>query len=232
MTWFASKIRPEVEKEESRHRFLLATQKVAPEVLETLRDRVLPVYSAYDREDFLYALDEWAKKYNLNCSWVKKYAENTVRRWHKVPTHLKYLRWALELAYFSSEPLTINLNLNFSCSCPGWDPLNEKRKEARKRIENYAIKVLRENLKPDLEAYLNEMEQQSKATGAKTPQLKRARSEDSLLHYKWLALYKIKGQTYEEITAEWQKENDEFDFSTIYRGIRSAAERIELPLNS
>lgn len=110
----------------------------------------------------------------------------------------------------------------FEISVPTWNPLLETRAEAQKRI--FA------EVKKQVTASLNEVEEQAEVAGLervveKRPRPKKSRRRpDRFLHLEWLVRYQVQGWTYDKI----RKEYDLRSIDSVARACRDTAKLLGL----
>ncbi len=127
---------------EARMRFLDAVADVRPEVLESLRDDVLPLYDSWDllgpndvHGDLRDALEKWTERFNLSFNWVAETALATLRAWFVVyPEALDEIAGEWQHIAEGYWMLTSNDERRIIFKHAGWDPAGETRKAFEDRV--------------------------------------------------------------------------------------------------
>jgi hypothetical protein len=217
------------EQNDARNLFLIAIQEVAPEVLQWLRDQVLPLYnlkpldpklchvSLEDAKLFLpdelwRELQAWAEKFNLREDWLLEQAIDTLAVWRVCPALTQEpIEWGVYGrggGYMLPETHE-DRRLKFECA--GWSPTIERRDKARARIMA--------EFEAHLGAYLERLGQVAEQARFRQASEKRKRfGDDELTHFKWLVSYQVRGHSHREIAEKYG-----VDVRAISNGIKSAA---------
>ncbi len=176
----------------ARNEFLRDVETLAPEVLDDLQAATTP-------DD----LDRWARRWNLRAEWITHRAIATREYWREFPTMAGSWTPAQSLVWRAPAPSPFVVS-------PGYDPEEEDRTVARKRILE------------SVEPYLDAQEARARAAGAvaipKRPQL--------LDHVRWLVRFQVCGWPYARIQADARAGSRR----TVELGVRNAAAMVGLDL--
>jgi hypothetical protein len=217
--------------------FLKAIRQYTPEVLERLRDELMPRYSspalfaaasarlkskipprtppvpAADFADFKAALDSWAEQFRLGDRWLREIAVLTLDRWKACPADLATLNWAGLL--FRPTPLSLDRELTFSD--PGWLVESERWPEFAARVD--------EAFKQRLQEYRFSIEDQTSEFGVSAPpQIKQPE------HYRWLALYQVRRMSPAQIADTMSDDEQTIIENTVLKAVGKTAGLIGLTL--
>ena len=184
-------------------RFFLEALKVAPAVLESLKEELLPLYeeavdpgpvATWEGPPVLTGEDselerrlvDWSRRYHLNETWILGSALLTLRLWSR---SVKTGCFAVPVEAGSRSEFA-----PFRFERLAWIP----RLVTRKRYTTHAQKAF----KKELRAYLESIESEVRALGWKpTPQkrLEKALQSRPLQHSEWLVQYQCAGWSESEI---------------------------------
>jgi hypothetical protein len=220
--------------------FFHAIKKIAPEVLSSLAQDVLPVYLKLYRHnekrkqhylmewkyldisqlddrskagallDLRRALYQWSNKFLLKDEWCRDAALQTLNVW---ACSAKRSNTGLDWAYKPEGAKVIADELPFTFEYPEWDFNTDSWDSYKKRAM--------EAIKSDLMRYRDRMIRRASDSGRKPFTEKR-----EALHFEMLAGYHIQGWTQGEIAAKYKYK----DGSSIAHIIPKLARRIGLTL--
>ncbi|NPV52636.1 MAG: hypothetical protein HPY71_03830 [Firmicutes bacterium] len=223
---------PEGQKAEAQSFFLIAVERLAPEVLKALAEEVYPCYQGEDMryvpDSLRAALDAWMQKFHIKADWILEQALDTMSLWRQYPPVLKWepLEWGI-IALGPAEWYPVpkeEQRLIFHSD--GWHIDIETRGQARDRLMS--------EFKAYLEEYLNYVEAIAGGRGWTRTFEKRGRSARGKpdLHFEWLVRHQVQGWTCERIAEEYGGEDQWLDPASVWQGIRETAELIGLRLRT
>jgi hypothetical protein len=184
--------------------FLQRVAHVAPEVLTSLADAVLPAFRAAWEESqpfvrthfflrgraaldripdelrgpslptFGAALDAWANRWHLSDAWILDAALSTLRLWTTHPEKLAGPLYWWD-PWGAGAPQPTTLTLHWSPITQEWADFEEA---ALKELERYRIKVERWAREQRLK---------------RAPEKRARRDGDAGLHFEWLARWQVQG---------------------------------------
>lgn len=169
----------EMGKWEARCLFLGAIEKVAPHVLQDLKEL------SGD------SLEAWAEKYNLTNNWIINTARDTLKMWDDFP---ELTEGPLEWIYPSSsywlpiDKKTRRISYNHS----GWDPAGETRASFKERTMN--------NFEKYLEKYMDSLEGLTQEKG-----YIKSKEKYTAMHFEWLVEYQVNNKSFSSIGHESRK---------------------------
>jgi hypothetical protein len=182
----------------------------------------------------------WARRWHLDVEWIRAGARETVIRWHRYPDMRKDLGveaflpsvadaigmagfpggWSTEIVSDAGEVVTAKVpNLYLEFKYPIWDPRFENAPEWLVAFEKHCSTEGR--------AHIRAMRQWLQGQGLRKATLY------SLKHLEWLVLWQCAGSSLGKIREQYpedQKIHRDAARTTISKGIRRAAELIELPV--
>ena len=120
----------------------------------------------------------------LGAKWVSRATIRTLYAWHKNPelTSCSVLRWVMPEAVPSNKTLPTADPRKYTFELDGWDPREEDRSEVRIRLEKKVNEIIGIELDKD-EKRLIEFGMEKKPV------------KIEVCHFRWLALYQVKGQS-------------------------------------
>jgi hypothetical protein len=192
-----------------RTEFARTMERVAPEVLDTLRADVLPYYdrlvTEVDGEDMiaqdlafgdaLAHLIDWAFKFGLAQPWCYRAAWGT----------LSHMRKNSKFAWFTA-PLPAGWEIiPFRLELPGWNVGAELRAKAKARIRNEVLS----SLDKALEDHLDACEANMLAHGWTRPRKVRRRGGKIPAHMEWFVRWQCQGWTKARIADEYRADRRE-----------------------
>lgn len=191
LSWGGVDYQPPEEEALAARAILLETiQEHVPEVLENLR-QLLPLVGDPALDE---ALRGWAAAHHLP-EWVLPTAKATLLVWSAGASQKAWCH-AFDV-YVTGDGCEEH---PFEFSAPGWRPWGllepgEAWEEYERRLDAaYAAAKA---------AYRRRMEALAEERGLRRTPVKRNRSGDPLLHFKWLAEYQVRGRDYEELSQEY-----------------------------
>ena len=205
-------------------RFFLEAVKVAPAVLESLKEELLPLYEeAVDQDrvatwegppvltgedsELERRLVDWSRRYHLNESWILDSALLTLRFFSR-GVKTKYF---VVPAQFRSHPEFPPLQFEE----PAWIPDLHTKKQYMTRA--------RSNFEKELQDYVQSIEAKLRALGwKKTPQKRLAKP---LQHFEWLVQYQCAGWSQGRIGEEYKAGQ-----KTVSEALKRTADLIGLTL--
>jgi hypothetical protein len=204
--------------------FLSRIERVAPEVLRTLHDEVLPVYRAErareapngvaDSPGLADTLDGWARQWHLTDDWLMQDALHTMDWWVRAPQSTARLQWHPDgwgSMVHEPEPLT----LSWQPTLIRWDEFERHAREAMSR-------------------YRAEVDAWARERGLERAPEKNAprRSRDPGAHFEWLIRYQVQGWTHAKIAQHYARAYDAAKRSspTVSRALHETAALIGLTL--
>jgi hypothetical protein len=222
-----------------RRQFLRAVHKTTPEVMEALRDELLPLFktSALFRavsamfawvegepkdqpatpaqiEAFKRVLNQWAEKFGLRDQWLLEVAVRTLNHWRKKSDALGALYWA-ELP-FTHPPLPPE-DREIEFRHAGWRVETEYWSEFASRT-NAAFKQ-------HLRSYRETIRRNMSDLGLSLPP--EIRNPE---HYTWLALYQIRRYSPASIAELLNSDQKTLLENTVLKAVKSTADLVGLTL--
>jgi hypothetical protein len=222
-----------------RRRFLRALRETTPEVMEALRDDLLPLYtsSALFRavsamfawvegepkaqpatpaqiEAFKRALNQWAEKFGLRDQWLLEVAVRTLNHWRKKSDALGALSWAeLPIAH---PPLPLE-DREIEFRDTGW----------RVEAEGWSEFASRTNaaFKQHLTSYKETIRRGMRELGLPLPP--DIRNPE---HYTWLALYQTRRYSPAGIAELLNRDQKTLLENTVLKAVTSTAGLVGLTL--
>ncbi len=213
-----------------------AIRRVAPEVLERLRDDVLPCFEEARAESspltlrkvkqadpisdeglvpLKRAFDGWANSFYLTDQWAESIAWQTLDRWIASQEARDLLQ--ISLPSVTWIPPVSDADREFTFSDPGWDPALETKKTFVTRIGD--------RFEERLQVYLAAVTHQFECQGwERTPEKRR---ED---HFEWLARYQVQGWTHRMIADEYSTDAKILGEDTVSKALNRLANRMGLTL--
>jgi hypothetical protein len=202
----------------SRWLFIQAIDRLVPKCFPALRNDLYPAFvglpspnAASDRKAFEFLFWRWASKYNLEHEkWIREGALETLSRWQRFPR----MRKDLDLSAFRNFPastLVVPAGIYpFHFEDPGWDPrfaYSQWLDAARNGFEESAA-IHREKVRQFV----------------RDQGWKKARVYN-YEHLEWLVLWQCGGLSIAAIRKRYPMIHD---WSTIWKGVRSANAVVEL----
>lgn len=215
---------------EGRRHFLEAVAEQIPQVIEALRDEVLPLYPAgADGFDALlwigpvevgtYSLPvervllRWARRYHLAERWILNAALETLSVWKQYGHYSGHFFGAVPMIKVEPFP-------PFRFDYSGWPVQWETRGEATEHITR--------GFRAALEEYLDAVEAEAEAAGMiRTPTKRARRGSPPDRYFEWLARFQVQEATHAEIAERYG-----VTVKVVAAGCRSAAELIGLKRRS
>jgi hypothetical protein len=216
----------------ARWEFILALDRVVPDVLQKLRDEVYPKFAAEQHKgtprvpEFTPSIEallsDWARHFHLDSApWIITGAKTTLARWHRAPAMLDrftspddpqvYARNAYRGFYtpVAEYREMSDAETRFNLDDPGWDPKFQPFAEWREYMESRFKEALRQ-----YEARVRALALERGLI--KVPLYTRE-------HFEWLALFQCGNLSLEQIRFRYPLVGDN---SAISKGMHTAAETI------
>lgn len=221
--------------------FLSRIERVAPDVLTTLRDGVLPQFSSWrvagaepwyfmaacarwpslhampqsePLAAFTAALEAWAARWRLTDEWLKDDALSTLRTWHEFPQTLTYKPLHFHSTGWGGAVLELDMPpcLPFEPTMETWDAFAARVEEWTRQNRQSAQRLAKDH---GLEAGPEK------------------RGKDPALHFEWLVRYQCQGWTHERIATEYEAPSSPDGLrarSTVTKALKETAKLIGLTL--
>ncbi|MEW6047002.1 MAG: hypothetical protein AB1609_11045 [Bacillota bacterium] len=187
----------DVQTEAAREMFLATIERDAPEVLRALRDEVYPYFSRDELQDRLTA---WARRWHLCEPWILDKAMDTLALWDDCPAlrAQEPPRWDAGGGFSWWEPVA-DAERRIAFEADGWDPAMETRGQARERL----LRAFAEAV----DRHLDHIATLAENRGWTQVVVKRNRSGEPDLHFKWLVQHRVLGWSVREIADRYMEED-------------------------
>jgi len=215
-------------REEGRALFLSSIEILVPEVIETLRDAVLPRFAA---GEYRSQLQTWAAEWHLTDTWAVQFVEEVLGVWERYwPKDEPILaEWPILPAGggWGFRPGGGGWSLNLregkwkfrpdTPVLPHWEPTLESRAAYRLRADQL------------LTVYLDRVEKELVEAGfVRVPAKRSRKGADPALHFDWLVRFQVNGERLRDIASLPGGTERYVDPRTVQVAIRTTAAAIGL----